>query len=198
MATDEVKFYGLVLFAGMDQLPDDIILSLGEIRKWAFNEGLVTDPEFQFLVDDRVVALSGHFEPEDKLHIALAIHPGGGEPFYFEYPYLPVRSLIRRGDQIQLQYWQMRPTRWDRDGNILQYEEARFGFIVPGCTEEICSISTAKRIVEKLGSFLEELSDQYQIERFSDGSKEITVDGGISATFFKEGRYYDIVLAKKK
>ena len=197
MSRGDIQFTGIVLFNGMDQMPDDIVPSLGEIRKWALGQGLIADPDFQLLLDERIDALSGHFGIEDQLQIALAIHPGGGEPFYLEYPYLPVKSLIRRGEEVELYYWRTMPTRWDSNGNIIHFGETRFGFLLPGCSEEICSLSTAKFIVEKLHSRLLDLSDEYQIEVFPDGSREITVDGAVLASFMKEGRYFDILLTSK-
>jgi hypothetical protein len=197
MPEGAIQFSGIVLFTGMDQFPDDVVLSLGEIRKWALSQGLIADPDFQLLLDERIDTLSGHFGLEDQLQIALAIHPGGGEPFYLEYPYLPVKTLIRRGEEVELYYWRMIPTRWDSNGNILHFGETRFGFLLSGCTEEICSLSTAKLIVEKLHSLLSDLSDEYQVEVFPDGSREITVDGAVLARFVKEGRFFDILLSSK-
>ena len=197
MTNGEIQFSGIVFFTGMDLLPRDIILSLSEIRKWALDKGYITDPEFQLLLADRMNSLSSFFSPEDQLQIALAIHPGGGKPFYFEYPYLPVKSLIRRDVEVELYYWRMVPTRWDSNGKIIGYGESKFGFQMPGCSEEICSLSTAKLIVEKLQSLILDLSNEYEISELEDDSKEITVDGQFLARFNKVGRYYDINLTRK-
>ncbi len=197
MPKGEPLFYGIVFFSGMEQLPGDIALSLVEIRKWALNQGYITDPEFQLLLDDRVNALSSHFDPEDQLQIALAIHPGRGDPFYFEYPYLPVKSLIRRAVEVELYYWRMIPTRWDSNGRIIYYGETKFGFLVPGCNAEICSLSTAKRVVDKFQTLISDLSNEYPIEEFPDGSREITVDGAVLARFLKDGRHFNITLSSK-
>ena len=198
MSKGEIQFFGIVFFTGMEQLPGDSVLSLGEIRKWALDQGFITDPEFQLLLDDRINALSSYFDPEDQLQIALAVHPSGAESFYFEYPYLPVKSLIRRAEEVELYYWRMIPTRWDSNGNIISYGETKFGFVLPGCSEEICSLSKAKLVVEKLQSLILDLSNEYRIEEFPDGSREITVDGAVLARFVKEGRYFNIILSRKQ
>jgi len=178
----------------MEVFPDDIPLTFENIRSWAAQNRYVTDPEFQFISKERILSFSKCITSEDNLQIALAIHPGDGEPFYMEYPYLSVKDLIRRGETVKLAYWQMKPTRWDADGNILKYGETRFGFYLPGCHDEFCSVSTAKRVVEKLGELLLTLSksDKFIFKEFSDGSKEITVDGEVSAKFYKDGRFYDV------
>jgi len=198
MVKDEIQFSGIVFFTGMEQLPDDTVLSLVEIRKWALEQGFVTDPEFQLLLSERINALSGYFDPEDKLQIALAIHSIGSETSYFEYPYLPVKSLIRRAEEVEIYYWRMIPTRWDINRNIIFYGETRFGFVLPGCSEEICSLSTAKLVVEKFQSLILDLSNDFKIDEFDDGSREITVNGDVLATFAKEGRYFDINLSRKQ
>lgn len=195
--SENLRFSGIVFFIGMEQFPGDILINLGEIRKWALSNGLITDPKFQLLLEDRINTLSSHFKSEDQLQIALAIHQGSGKPFYFEYPFLPVKSLIRLGKDVELYYWRMIPTRWDLKGNVSYFGEARFGFLFPGCNEEICSLSTAKFIVEKLQRQLVELSNKYQIREFPDGSREITAEGVLLAKFVKNGRNFDILLSRK-
>lgn len=195
--SNDLRFCGIVFFTGMDQFPGEILIDLVEIRKWALSKGLITDPKFQLLLENRISALSGHFKSEDQLQIALAIHQGGGKPFYFEYPFLPVKSLIHLGKEVELYYWRMLPTRWDSNGNVLYFGETRFGFLFPGCNEEICSLSTAKFIVEKLQDQLVELSNEYKIQEFPGGSKEITPEGVLLAKFVKNGRNFDVLFSKK-
>ena len=92
----------------------------------------------------------------------------------------------------------MIPTRWNINRNSIFYGETRFGFVLPGCSEEICSLSTAKLVVEKFQSLILDLSNDFKIDEFDDGSREITVNGDVLATFAKEGRYFDINLSRKQ
>lgn len=183
---------GLFFFEGQEHIPGDLIPNLTNLRKWAIDEGLIYDPEFQFLNQEIVNSLSAIFASSDGIQIAIAIHEEGGDPFYLEYPFLPVKSLIKRGVAVEIYYWKMRPTRWDKDGNITHFGEVRFGFLYPGCHKEICSVSTGKRVVEKFNVLYDQLVDRYSVKIFDDGAKEITVDGAVRAKFFKDGRYFDV------
>ncbi len=39
-------FWGMV-FWGSEHLPGDVVLTLNEIRRWAFDQGLIADPDSQ-------------------------------------------------------------------------------------------------------------------------------------------------------
>jgi hypothetical protein len=125
--------------------------------------------------------------------VAMAFHRDrAGKLAYFEYPYLPIKSLIRRGEEVKIVSWRMRPTQWDRDWNILEFGEVSFRFLHPNCGEEICSRSTAKRVVKKFRKLLDQLASSYCTETLEDGSVEITVEGDVRAKFFKSGRFFDL------
>jgi hypothetical protein len=192
MSSDKLEFYGLVFFSGQHLLPGDVLLDLDHLRQWALRQGLIFDPDAQLLVPERIQTLTKCFSYDDRLKIAISICEGQGKSFYKENPYLPVRSLIRRAEEVAIVYWRMAPTEWDSSGEILQFGQVRFGFWCPGCSEELCSLSTAKRVAAKFDLLLGQLSGTYEIELFEDGSKEITVDGAVGAEFLREGRLFDV------
>lgn len=194
MASDKLDFYGLAFFRGQELLPGDVLLDLDNLRQWALEQGLVFDPDAQFLVPERIQNLAKCFSSDDRLLVAISICEGQGKPLYVESPYLPVRSLIRRAEEIAIVYWRMVPTEWGSGSEVLRFGEVRFGFWYPGCDEELCSISTAKRLAAKFDLLCGQLSRAYEIESFKDGSKEITVNGAVRAKFLKEGRLFDVSL----
>lgn len=194
MSSGKLKFYGLAFFCGQEQLPRDVPLDLDNLRQWALENGLISDSDAQLLVPERIQNLAKCFSSDDRLLVAISICEGQGESFYVENPYLPVRSLIRRAEEVAMVYWRMVPTGWDASGEVLRFGEVRFGFRDPGSGEELCSISTAKRVAAKFDLLLEQLSKVYEIRSFKDGSKEITVNGAVQGRFFKEGRLFDVSL----
>lgn len=185
MPSNELEFYGLVFFSGSEFLPRDIPLDLDKYREWALRQGLIFDPESQLLHTERVQELAKCFSSDDRLLIAIVIYEDRGELVYTEYPYLHVRSLIRRAEEVKIVYWRMVPNSG----------EVSFGFRYPGCDEELCSFSTAKRVNNKFDLLLAQLSSVYDVKSFKDGSKEITVDGTVCAQFFKDGRFFDVNLS---
>ncbi len=209
MLPNKLEFCGLVLFSGVDHLPDDILLNLDSIRQWAFKQDLVSDPEFQLLLDDRLQNIAKCFSSDDKPQIAIALnesreatHEAKEGLSYMEYPFLPVKTLIQRGEKIKIVYWVMQPSQWDVHGNVLQFGEVRFGFWYPSCQDEFCSLSNAEIITQKFNSLLTQLSNDcpadYPVRSFKDGSKEITVDGVVRARFLKKGRFFDVDLSLTK
>lgn len=197
MLPDDLPFRGIVFFEGAEHLPDDVVLSLDEIRKWAMNSGFVSDPEFQLLLGDRVADVAKVATPGDELSVAIAITNRNSEPEYFEYPFLSVRSLIKRGIGIPLVYWKVIPTLSDASGNAPVFGEVRFGFWLTGCHDEFCSVSMASRVVPKFVVEMEKLASEFPVKVESQGAREITVDGAVLATFIKEGRSFDVLLSRK-
>lgn len=177
-------FKGLSFFDGVEHIPKDIPLSLDVIRDWAVDSGLVFDPD-QYLNEERIADISRLCSAEDNLLIAIAISGESHSLIYLEYPYMPVRSLIRRGDVVDLVFWKV--TSFD----------VKFAFWISGCTEEFCSESTAARVVPKFADALEKMASAYTIKTFADGSREITVEGDVRATFLKDGRSFDVELTCK-
>ncbi|MBN1454465.1 MAG: hypothetical protein JW963_25835 [Anaerolineales bacterium] len=196
MNTNSLKISGFVFFSGTELLPGDLLLDPNVIRQWAMKKGFISDPEFQLLHPEKLQSLSKCFSSEDELLIAIALHNKNGQAFYMEYPYIPVKTLIKHGTDIQLVYWRMSPTVWNQNREVVQFGEVRFGFWHPGCYEELCSLSTGKRVSAKFNLMLDKLSSVHNIERFEDGSKEIVVDGTVQARFFKDGRYFDVILSE--
>jgi len=205
-------FSGIVFFRGGSLLPDDLVIDLGNIRQWAVKQDMIWDPEAQFLSPERTQELFEKFSPRE-LQIAIEIYPDPDKPrkfFYEEYPYLSVRSLIKRGEKVDIIYWQMWPTQWDKDGNIITYGEVRFGFWYPGCGDEFCAISNSKRVTEKFYELLGKISNVYSVKTVKDWKKrmdtgellekelvEIEVDGDVKARFYREGQMYDVEFVVK-
>ena len=192
MSSNVLRFHGLVFFAGGELLPQDRLLDLESLRRWAIEQGWVFEPESQFLSEERLGELARCFTSSDELMVAVVVQKSLGEWSYAEYAYLPVKSLIRRAEEVEVVYWRMVPTGWDVNGRASHYGEVRFGFWYPGCNEELCSLSTARRVTAKFGALLNELSGAYEVGLLEDGSKEITVDGAVRARFFRDGRFFDV------
>jgi hypothetical protein len=192
---DQPLFVGLT-FWGSEFLPGNILPRLDNIRHWAFDSRLVTEPDLQLLTRDDVDILRRHFDVQDKLTICVLLYQDAqGSLCYFEHPHLPIRSLIRHGTKVQLVYWTMRSTVRSADGHIVEYGEVRFGFWYPGTSPlEFCSDSTAKLVVPKFKRLYDELSQHYPCAVLADGSLDITVDGEVNARLFKSGRLFEVEL----
>lgn len=186
-------FAGMALW-GSEFLPGDIVLSPNEIREWAFREGLVDDPEFQLITSERAEAVGKLFTVEDRLCILVHVYQDdAGKLGYLEYVYVPIATLIKKGIEIGLVWWQMVPTMWDSMGRVEKHGEVQFGFWLPESSEEFCTESTGKLIVEKF----KELSGQierncYKVKELSGGALDVEVDGDVKARFCKTGRYFDV------
>lgn len=184
MILDDPLFQGLNFFDGVENLPGDIPINLNSIREWAAGSNLIFNPN-QLMNEKRIVDISRLCSPEDKLLIGIAISGESGSLLYLEYPYLPVHSLIRRGDAVDLVFWKV--TSFD----------VKFVFWITGCDEKFCTESTAARIVPKFTEMLDKLANVYPVITHADGSKEITVEGGVRANFLKDGRSFDVELTYK-
>jgi len=192
---DRGLFSGLV-FWGLESFPRDLIISLDSIRKWAIEQKLIWDLEAQLLGSERIEQLSKHFVPGDKLSILIHLYKEpSGNIGYAEYPYLPIRSLIRRGETVEIVYWEMRPSVWDSDGNVKAYGEVRFGFWYPNVGDEFCSASNAKLIAERFHKFYHDPSTHYERKTLDNGVLSVEVDGDVKGRFFKSGRFFDVELS---
>jgi len=186
-------FSGLVFWGG-EFLPGDIIPSLDSIRKWAFEQNLIWD-EGQLITPERIEALQKHFAYEDELSILIHLYKNSsGNLCYLEYPYLPVKSLIKKEKEVQIVYWQMWPSAWKADGSVIDYGEVRFGFWYPGNSGEFCSTSNAKLVVKKFRDLFHQLADIYGGKILSAGVLDMEVDGDVKAKFYKSGRLFDVEL----
>lgn len=190
--TPSIDFHGFVFLTGYELLPGVVILDPNSLRQWALREGLVTNPDIQLLVPQKLQELSKCFSSDDGLQIALAIYEGDGGLTYFEYPSLPVRTLIRLGKSVRVSSWWLGSKLRDKNNNVVQQVGIRFMY--PGCNLEMCTLSTSKRIGEKLGRLLDQLSDAHPIKTLKNGYKEIAVNGVVQAEFIKDGRSFDVNL----
>lgn len=195
MSSVNLEFSGFLLLEGIEYIPKDLPLSPKSLREWAYQQGFVTDPEFQILGNERIQKLSSIFSTKDEPMLAIAIHESENAPFYMEYFFLPVKALIRLSEVLKVVYWRMIPYRQNAPGTVLEYGEVQIGFWYPGCSEELCTVSNAKKVIEKFGSFVDNLQEDYSKDILKDGSKEVNVDGAVLARFFKEGRYFDVELS---
>lgn len=178
-------FRGLAFFDGVTQLPEHIPMRLGSIRDWAESSGLILNPG-QILTQERIADISRVCSSKDDLLVAIAI---AGEPRllnYFEFPYLPVRSLIRRGKPVDLVFWKITAT------------DVKFGFRIAGCTETFVSESTGVHVVPKFAEALDRLGEDYPVKTSPDGSKHMATDGGVRATFLKNNRTFEVELTHIK
>lgn len=191
MPHDKLTFSSIVFFSGSELLPDDLILGLDNIRHWAFDKNLIDgDVEARLLLTERLQELGKYISSDDQPGIAIALDEKETGISYMEYPYLSVRSLIRRDEEIKIVYWVMRPITHDKNGHVVG--DVRFGFWLSDCGDEFCSVSTAKLVVEKFWKLLDELSSIYHVKTLRDGSKDITIEGAVRAKFRKAGRQFDV------
>ncbi len=183
-----------LVFRGLEFLPKDIIPTFGNIRNWAFKQNLIYEPELQLITSERIEELRKHFVYEDGLAILIHLYKASSEKLdYLEYPYLPIKTLIKKAIEVEIVYWKMIPTSWDINGNIKNYGEVCFGFWYPNIAgEEFCSISNAKLVVEKFKDLFYQLPEIYVKKKLSNGVLDIEVDGDVKVKFFKTGRLYDV------
>ncbi len=197
MLPDDLSFRSIVFFEGEEHLPGDIVLSLSEIRDWAVRSGFVWDPDSQLLGQDHLADVAKVVTLEDQLGVAIAISNRNGELEYFEYPFLSVRSLIKRGTSIPIVYWRIIPTQWSPNGRVTVFGEVKFGFWLSGCGDEFCSVAMAAQVVPKFVAEMEKLASEFPVKDKSKGSREITVEGAVLATFLKQRSSFDVVLSHK-
>lgn len=184
---------GLV-FWGSEYFPGDLKLMLRDIRQWALKNKMIWDPEAQLIGEERLEELNKHFVPEDELFILIHLYKDEKDNLcYLEYPYLPVKTLIKKSTQIQIVYWRILPNSFYADGTPENYGELQFGFWYPNIIgEEFASMSNAKLVVKKFFDLYQALSGDYEKKLMVKGTLDITVDGSIKAKFFKTGRLFDV------
>jgi hypothetical protein len=193
--SNEYSLFSGLVFWGSELLPENVILSLDNIREWAFEQKLIWDVEAQLIASERIEALSEHFVFEDKLAILIHLYKESGKLCYLEHPYLPINALTKKAKEVEIVYWQMIPTAWIADGSIKDYGEVRLGFWYPDISgEEFSSASTAKLVVKKFNDLFHRLSGIYGKKVLSNSVLDIEVDGGLKAKFFKTGRLFGVEL----
>ena len=103
-----------------------------------------------------------------------------------EYPYISVKSLIRRNQDVKLSWW------------YANERETKFAFWIGDCIEEFCSLSTASRVIPAFNVLLDKTMDEYGVALYPDGSREVVAEGMFSARFTKSGRSYDVDFQRTK
>lgn len=193
--TDDYGLFSGLVFWGSEHLPRDLVISLGDIRQWAVDQRLIWDAEAQFLVADRIKELRKHFTPEHKLSILINLYiDNSGELTYAEYPYLPIKSLLKMEQQIEIVYWEIIPSVWTSDGSVKEYGHVHLGFWIPNIGNEFCSVSAAKLVVERFQKLYQHVLNDFDKKRLDNGVLCAEVNGEIKAKFFKSGRFFDVEL----
>ena len=193
---DDYGLFSGLVFWGSEHLPRDLVISLGDIRQWAIDQQLIWDAEAQFVVSERIEELRKHFTPEHELSILIHLYiDDSGKLAYAEYSYLPIKSLIKMGQQIEIVYWEMMPSVWTSDGSVKEYGEIHLGFWIPNIGDEFCSVSTAKLVIERFQNLYQHMSKDFDKKKLDNGVLCAEVDGEIKAKFFKSGRFFDVELS---
>jgi len=190
-AVGEVK---AIVFWGSEFLPKDIMLDANAIRQWAVKSGMITDPELQLVTDAKIGQLGKIFAVGDILLVLIHIYKNDeGKLCYFEYPFVPVKTLIKKKLDIKLAYWTRTPDMQDPSAF-----EVRFGFWLGDEMLEFVSSTSGKLTVQKFSELFWQLEKSYPVKNVAGGvggmEKEIEVDGDVTATFSKIGRMFDVKL----
>jgi hypothetical protein len=121
------SFSGRTLW-GAEYLPNDLPLDLPPVREWAYQKGLIWD-EGQLMTKDRAEDILPHFSEADQLFILSSVYRDrDGKLGYLEYPFLPARTLVKKQAEIRLQWWKMRATATDAQGNATAFGDLHFTF----------------------------------------------------------------------
>ena len=178
-------FTGILFFEGGEHIPDDLPVNLTDIREWAEQSGLIFDPD-QLMNRERFEDISQLCSKEDELLIGLSLSDKHGSLVYVEYPYIPVKSLIRRNQDVKLSWW------------YANERETKFAFWIGECIEEFCSLSTATLVIPAFNVLLDKTMDECGVALYPDGSREVVAEGMFSARFIKSGRLFDVDFQRMK
>ena len=197
----KLQFHGTV-FEGYQYFPEDALVGdIGTMRKWALKEGAITEPELQLITQDTITELEKVFDKDDELLILVNLNKDdNGKLVYFEYPFVPVKTLIKKGLKIKLVYLTnttvpAQPVNIPASPLAL---EVKFGFWIDGSKLEYASATSGKLTIQKFDDLFKQLESEYPAKDVSDRvgtiKKEIEVDGSVSAVFSKSGRTFDVQL----
>ena len=178
-------FTGISFFEGGEHIPDNLPVNLTDIRGWAEQSGLIFDPD-QLMNRERLEDISQFCSKEDELLIGLSLSDKHGSLVYVEYPYIPVKSLIRRNQDVKLSWW------------YANERETKFVFWIGECIEEFCSLSTANLVIQAFNELLDKTTDEYGVALYPDGSREVVAEEMFSARFTKSGSSYDVDFQRMK
>jgi hypothetical protein len=147
------------------------------------------------VASERIEELKRHFNAEHELSILIHLYINyAGKLAYAEYPYIPIKSLIKMDRQIEIVYWEIIPLVWDSDGNAKEYGQVNLGFRIPTTSDEFCSESNAKMVVQGFLDLFNNMSRHFERHKRPNGSLYAQIDGDLKAKFFKHGRYFDVEL----
>jgi len=194
--SDDYSLFKGLVFWGSEHLPKDLVISLGEIRQWAIDQELIWDDEAQFVASERIEELKKHFTTEHELSILIHLYTDDlGKLAYAEYPYLPIKSLIKMDQQIEIVYWEIIPSVWASDGSVKEYGQVNLGFWIPNTSDEFCSVSNAKMVVQRFLGLYNNMSKDFERYKLPNGVLSAQVEGNVKAKFFKNGRNFDVELS---
>lgn len=195
----KIQFRGTV-FWGYQNFPENALGDIDAMRKWALQEGAITEPEIQLITQETIAELQKVFSKDDELFILIHLHKVDGKLTYFEYPFVPVKTLIKKSLGIKLVYW-TKTTIPKQSENIppsLMALEIRFGFWLNNNSLECVSATSGKFTITKFDDLFSQLENEYPVKDVSERAgtvrKEIEVDGNVSAIFSKSGRTFDVQL----
>lgn len=187
-------------FWGSEHLPEDLLLGVENIRRWAIEMGMAFPDDFE---DEELVVedVRKVFASDDKLSILVSIEQGRDDKLaYIEYPFVPIRTLIKKNLEVSLVYWTLLGHLNEETG-YRTFNKVRFGFDISGCWNEFASESTSKNVVPKFVALHEELGEQYATKTIeaSEGwfAEEIQVDGDVSASFSRVRTAFDVLLSMR-
>ena len=119
----KIQFRGTV-FWGYQHLIKDALGDMDKMRKWALKEGAITEPKLQLITQDTITELAKIFNETDELFVLVNINEdSNGKLVYFEYPFVPVKTLIKKNIEIKLAYWTEQLYR--RNQRIFQHRHLR-------------------------------------------------------------------------
>ena len=194
--TGNLPIRGVVYWGG-GHLPRDSFPGLPYLRRWAVDSQLISDPDLQFVSTGDVEELRSVVGGDADFMVAVHIceSPLGGLE-YLEYPFIPVRSLIKANLLVRLVYWRLEGAeRVDPDSDAVP-GIIRFGFWLDGTHLEIASESAGIIVNRKFREAFRELRDRFETRTVQEGGTtqgiEIVPEGAVSARFFRTGRSNDV------
>lgn len=166
------------------------------------------------MAKERTANIVQHFSEEDRLFILIDLYRDhlSGELAYLEYPFVPIRTLIKKQIEIKLQWWKMQTAATDKEGNATGFGDLRFTFYYSDNPEEFASSSTATAVCQKFFNGFEQWAQAFNGKRGEERRQtvssataqtieevnhvlEIDVGCDVKAKFFKSGRKFDATLA---
>jgi hypothetical protein len=175
------RYRQIVFIQGNDLLPDNLMLSLSTIRKWALRNRLIKNPDrdiFNHTVSERLLDRIPNFKGPE---IAIRVRKAPQGMSYSEHPYVSVGDLIKANEPIYL--------RWLLFGS---FGDIRLGFRLRDLDVDVYSMTTGQVVTKKLRAAIEKLSSFGVRNIVDDDQVEIVLEQPVEIEFFKDGRKHDM------